>query len=191
MPAPAVEQQARRTPDRVAVVYGQQALTYGELDRRANRLANHLAGLGVGPDVLVGLLVERSLDMVVSLLGILKAGGGYVPLDPTFPPDRLAYMVENSKIGALITHRNLDQTLRILPSTVVRLDLDGDEIERHHADASKAAGLHRHHLAYVLYTSGSTGMPKGVAIPGSRGIVNFLLSMQREPGFGARTRCWR
>ncbi len=122
--------------------------------------------------------------MVVSLLGILKAGGGYVPLDPTFPPDRLAYMVENSKVGALITHRNLDQTLPTLPSTVVRLDLDGDEIAKHPTEVSKAADLHRHHLAYVLYTSGSTGMPKGVAIAHSA-IVDFLLSMQREPGFGA------
>ena len=118
-----IEDQAGRTPDHIALVFEQQTLTYRELIRRADRLAHHLRGLGVGPDVLVGLFVERSLEMVVALLGILKAGGAYVPLDPSFPPDRLAYMVEDSRMPVLVTHRDLDQTLPVRPSSVVHLRL--------------------------------------------------------------------
>jgi amino acid adenylation domain-containing protein len=176
------EHQAALTPDRVAVVFERQSLTYGELDRRANQLAHHLLRLGVGPDVLVGLLVERSLEMVVALLGILKAGGAYLPLDPSFPPDRLANMVDDSKIGVLITHRELELGLRARPASIVQLDSMRDQIATHGTDTPGSEGLRPDHLAYVLYTSGSTGKPKGVAIPHSA-IVNFLLSMQREPGF--------
>ncbi len=179
-----IEAQASRTPDRVAVVFGNRQLTYGDLNHRADRLALELKGLGVGPDVRVGLLVERSPEMVVALVGILKAGGAYVPLDPAFPPDRLAYMVEDSGMGVLVTHRDLDAALRVRPNVIVRLDAPADEMARSRGDRAVGSGSSPEQLAYVLYTSGSTGKPKGVEIPHAA-IVNFLLSMQREPGFTA------
>jgi len=179
-----IEAQASRTPDRVAVVFEDQQLTYGDLNARADRLAHQLTKLNVGPDVRVGLLVERSPEMVVALLGILKAGGAYVPLDPAFPPDRLVHMVEDSGMGVLVTHRDLDGALSVRPPVIVRLDSDTGEMARRRSDQPNASGPSPEQLAYVLYTSGSTGKPKGVAIPHSA-IVNFLLSMQREPGFTA------
>jgi amino acid adenylation domain-containing protein/FkbM family methyltransferase len=178
------ERQAAQTPDRVALVFEERSLTYGELEHRANQLARHLTAVGVGPDVLVGLYVERSLDMVVGLLGILKAGGAYVPLAPSFPPDRLAYMMADSGMRVLVTHRGLDKTLRGLPATVIHLERVRDALAKHGAEAPAPSLSNPEHLAYVLYTSGSTGMPKGVAIPHSA-IVNFLLSVQREPGLTA------
>lgn len=178
-----VEQQAKRSPDRIAVSFENRSLTYAELDRRGNQLANRLVEIGVAPGVVVGLCIERSLDMVVALLGILKAGGAYVPLDPSFPPDRLAHMVSDSKMGVLVTHRDLDRNLRTCPSSVVRLDHDANELSKRSADApSTRPG--RNDPAYVLYTSGSTGVPKGVTVP-HFAIVNFLLSMQREPGLSS------
>lgn len=179
-----IEEQAARTPDQVAVVFDQQKLTYGELNRRANQLAHYLTGLGVGPDVLVGLHVERSLEMVVGILGILKAGGAYVPLDPSFPQDRLSYMVEDSKMNVLLSHHGLEEKLLARPSAVVRLDSDWEKIAKESGDSANLPSPSPQNLAYVLYTSGSTGKPKGVEIPHSA-IVNFLHSMQREPGFTA------
>ena len=117
-------EQAGRTPERVAAVFGEESLSYAELDRRSSQLAQHLRSLGAGPDVLVGLLVERSLEMLVGLLGILKAGSAYVPLDPAFPPNRLAYMVEDSRMSILVTHRGLEETLAARPPVVVRMDAD-------------------------------------------------------------------
>lgn len=174
-----IERQAQQRSNQVAVVWGEERLTYGGLDRRAARLADELRGQGVGPNVLVGVLVERSLDMVVALLGILKAGGAYVPLDPAFPTERLAAIVEDSGMSVLVTHRGLDQALATRPPRIVRLDGEG----RAAATAANAPPT-PHDLAYVLYTSGSTGKPKGVEIPHSA-VVNFLLSMQRAPGFTA------
>src|SRR5690348_2606715 len=179
-----IEAQASRTPDRVAVVFENRQLTYGDLNHRADQLALELKGLGVGPDVRVGLLVERSPEMVVALLGILKAGGAYLPLDPAFPPDRLAYMVEDSGMSVLVTHRDLDAALSVRPPVVVRLDSLAGEMPRPCGDHAGGSGSRPEQLAYVLYTSGSTGKPKGVEIPHAA-IVNFLLSMQREPGFTA------
>jgi len=179
-----IEEQAGRTPDQVAVVFEQQTLTYGELDHRANRLAHHLRGLGVGPDVPVGLFVERSLEMLVGLLGILKAGGAYVPLDPSFPQNRLAYMVEDSRMNVLLTHHGLEEKLLVRPPVVVRLDSNWSEFAKQSTLSAELPSMSRKNLAYVLYTSGSTGKPKGVGIPHSA-IVNFLLSMQRTPGFSA------
>ena len=179
-----IERQAGRTPEEVAAVCGQERLTYGELERRAGRLADELRARGVGPDVLVGLLVERSLDMMVALLGILKAGGAYVPLDPAFPTERLAGIVEDSGMSVLVTHRGLDQALSIRPPCVVRLDDDGLAGATPGMDHPAASRPESHSLAYVLYTSGSTGKPKGVEIPHSA-VVNFLQSMQRTPGFTA------
>jgi amino acid adenylation domain-containing protein len=178
------ERQAQRVPHARAVKFDKQFLTYGELDRRSTQLAHHLKKLGVGPDVLVGLYVERSLEMLIGLMGILKAGGAYVPLDPSFPQDRLAYMVQDSAMQVLITHRNLEQGMSVLPKSVIRLDSDWKEIAAQSATAAHLPGLDPDSLAYVLYTSGSTGRPKGVEISHSA-VVNFLLSMQLEPGFSA------
>ena len=175
-----IELQAERTPDRVAVEFAHHCLTYGELNRRADQIAEHLRSLEVGPDVCVGLLVERSAQMVVALLGILKAGGAYVPLDPSFPPDRLAYMVEDSGMRVLVTHGELDRSLPVRPPRIFRLD---SHIVRHRGDQPAPVSAPEH-IAYVIYTSGSTGKPKGVAISHSA-VVNFLLSMQRAPGFTA------
>jgi amino acid adenylation domain-containing protein len=177
-----IERQAVRTPTHVAQVFDGREMTYGELDQRANRLANHLRTFGIGPDQLVGVLVERSLDMLVTVLGILKAGGAYVPLDPSFPADRLGYMVEDSKMKVLVTHRGFEQTLSVRPSTIIRLDSDWEEIATAEAPAAATPDPSPTNLAYVLYTSGSTGKPKGVTVPHSA-IVNFVLSMQNEPGF--------
>jgi amino acid adenylation domain-containing protein len=179
-----IEQQAERSPEQPALVFGNQCLSYGELNRRADQLAGYLRRLGVGPDVLVGLSFERSLDMVIGTLGVLKAGGAYVPLDPSFPPNRLGYMVQDSQMQVLLTHRGIEQTLPVRPPVVVRLDTDWDAIAGQSATDVDLPGISPQNLAYVLYTSGSTGKPKGVGIPHSA-IVNFLLSMQQQPGFRA------
>ena len=181
------EEQVERTPGAVALEYEVNQLSYAELDRRSNQLAHHLQSLGVGPEVLVGLCVERSLEMVVGLMGILKAGGAYVPLDPSFPQGRLAYMIADSGMHVLVTHRQLDQSLPVRPASIVHLDADWETIARQDTTTSKLPETRPENLAYVLYTSGSTGKPKGVAIPHSA-VVNFLRSMQREPGFGSEDR---
>ena len=177
--------QAARTPDAIAVEFEASSLTYRELDRRSDLLSRYLRTLGVGPDVVVGVYLERSLDMVVGLLGILKAGFAYLPLDPAFPSDRLAYMVSDAKAPILLTQATLVASLPLHHARVVVLDTGWDQIC---ACASADAGGPPEHpagpssLAYMIYTSGSTGKPKGVQIP-HRAIVNFLTSMSREPGF--------
>jgi amino acid adenylation domain-containing protein len=176
--------QAQRTPEAVAAEFEGTQLRYRELNERANQLARHLKGLGVGPDFPVGLFHERSLNMMVALLGILKAGGAYVPLDPSFPEERLSYMVENSGMHVLITQSSLDGLLPARPKSVVRLDADWKEIAKMDAGRLTVPSATPSNLAYVLYTSGSTGEPKGVEIEHSS-IVNLLLSLQREPGFTA------
>lgn len=175
---------ARRTPDKVATECDGASLSYQQLNARANQLAHHLQKLGVGPDVLVGVFMERSIEMLVALLGILKAGGAYVPLDPSFPKERLAYMVEDSRMSLLVTHRQGDQKLPARPEVVLRLDSDWEEIAKHSDASPSVPNADPKNLAYVLYTSGSTGKPKGVEIPHSA-LLNFALSMQREPGFSA------
>src|SRR5581483_2692535 len=122
------EEQAARTPEAVAVVYEGAALNYRQLNARANRLAHHLRGLGVGPDVIVGLCVERSLEMVVGLLGILKAGGAYLPLDPQYPAERLAFMLKDAAAPVLVTQSGLTSILPDYPGITVRLDSDWDNI---------------------------------------------------------------
>jgi amino acid adenylation domain-containing protein len=179
-----LEAQAQRTPEAVAVECKGSRLSYRELNERADQLARYLKRLGVGPDVLVGLFHERSVDMMVALFGILKAGGAYVPLDPSFPEDRLSYMVENSGMRVLITHSALDGRLSQRPESVVRLDSDWKEISKLSKDRLTGPKANPNNLAYVLYTSGSTGKPKGVEIEHSA-IVNLLVSMQRAPGFTA------
>jgi amino acid adenylation domain-containing protein len=168
--------QAARTPDAVALVYEDGALTYGELDRRANQLGHHLQKLGVGPETIVGLCVERSLEMVVGLLGILKAGGAYLPLDPSYPQERLGYMVSDARAPVLVTQAHLLDQLPVHAASVVRLDADWGEIERCPATAPPNMTL-PDNLAYVIYTSGSTGKPKAAANTHG-GLLNRLLWMQ-------------
>nr|WP_054062861.1 non-ribosomal peptide synthetase [Pseudomonas fuscovaginae] len=159
-----IEAQAKRTPEAVALVFGEQQLSYRELEGQANRLARKLRDMGVGPEVAVGIAVDRGLDMVVGLLAILKAGGAYVPLDPEFPEDRLAYMMQDSDIRLLLSHSPLLARLPLpagLP--VLCLDQAGDWLQGYD-EQPLASPAQLHNLAYVIYTSGSTGKPKGVAI---------------------------
>ena len=158
------EAQVERTPDATAVVFEDEQLTYRELNRRSNQLAHHLQGLGVGPEVLVGICVERSLEMVVGILGILKAGGAYVPLDPTYPKERLAFMLDDTQAPVLLTQRRLAVRLPAHEAQLTYLDTDWEEIAKR-SDQNPTSGVSADNLAYVIYTSGSTGMPKGVAMP--------------------------
>ena len=171
------EAQVARSPDHAAVVYEGASLSYAELNARANRLARHLRRLGVGPDVLVGLCTERSIEMIVGLYAIVKAGGAYVPLDPTYPADRLATIVEDAAPAAILTQQHLRHAAPSVPGVPV-LCLDGDTGMWAGEDAGNPVNATQPgHLAYVIYTSGSTGKPKGVGID-HRGIVNRLQWMQ-------------
>jgi natural product biosynthesis luciferase-like monooxygenase protein len=175
-----ISEQAARTPDAVAVVCEDQSLSYAELDRRSNQLARRLAQLGVGPDVLVGLCAERSVELMVGLLAIHKAGGAYVPLDPTYPPDRIAYMIEDAKAPVLLTQERLRDELPPHRASLVCLDSDWPSIAAESAEPFDG-GAQPHHLAYVIYTSGSTGRPKGVMVE-HRNVVNFFAGMDRHLG---------
>ncbi len=166
------EEQVVRSPDAVAVVFEETSLTYRELNARANQLAYHLLSLGVRPEVLVGICVERSLEMVVGLLGILKAGGAYVPLDPGYPPERLAFMFQDSGASILLTQDRLAGIWRNMSSRVICLDTEWTEIARAPVKHSMVEVSHEN-LAYVMYTSGSTGTPKGVMVL-HRGLANYL-----------------
>nr|ADL59762.1 non-ribosomal peptide synthase [Nostoc sp. 'Peltigera membranacea cyanobiont'] len=171
------EQQVRRTPNAVAVVFGNQQLTYQQLNTQANQLAHYLRSLGVGADVLVGLCVERSLSMVVGLLGILKAGGAYVPLDPEYPTERLSFMLEDAQVPVLLTQQQLLEKLPQHQAEVVCLDTDWQSISQSSQD-NPITTLQDSNLAYLIYTSGSTGKPKG-AMNTHLGICNRLLWMQQ------------
>ncbi|MBD2385063.1 non-ribosomal peptide synthetase [Cylindrospermum sp. FACHB-282] len=170
------EQQVMLTPDAVALVFGEDQLTYQQLNHRANQLAHHLQTIGVGPEVLVGLCVNRSLDMVVGLLGILKAGGAYVPLDPNYPEERLAYILEDSAVSVLLIQESLEENLPPSYALVVYLDADWDEIATQSCE-NPVSQVQPHNLAYVIYTSGSTGQPKGVLVS-HHGIGNLALAQQ-------------
>ncbi len=175
-----IEEQVARTPEHIALVCEDQALSYSELDRRANQLARRLASLGVGPDVLVGLCTERSIEMMVGLLAIQKAGGAYLPLDPSYPKDRIAYMVEDAKVPVLLTQERLRADLPPHRATVIALDADWDSIGKESAERFDG-GAEPKHLAYVIYTSGSTGKPKGVMVE-HRNAVNFFAGMDQHLG---------
>jgi len=157
------EEQVNRTPDAAAVVFEGEKLTYAELNRRANQLAHHLQALGVGPETLVGLCVERSFEMIIGILGILKAGGAYVPLDPAHPKERLAFMLEDAQVMALLTLERFLDTLPRQEGPVVCLDADWGAISQESA-GERDSRVTPDNLAYVIYTSGSTGRPKGVPI---------------------------
>jgi amino acid adenylation domain-containing protein len=177
------EEQVVRTPLAQALVFGQERLNYAELNQRANRLAHRLIEAGVGPDVLVGVAVERSVEMVVGLMAILKAGGAYVPLDPEYPRERLAYMLEDSGVKLLLTQAHWLQQLPI-PAGLDCLVL-GDSGFEGYSDANPGIALDGENLAYVIYTSGSTGQPKGAGNRHSA-LTNRLCWMQDAYGLDAR-----
>lgn len=177
------ERHVERTPQAVAIAAADATLTYAELNARANRLARHLRAVGVEAGSLVGLCLDRTTDMLVSLLGVLKAGAAYVPLDPAFPSRRLGHMLEDSHAAVVVTQNRLLGVLPTHAARVVNLDVDAASIATH--EASNLPLPHEpERRAYVLYTSGSTGLPKGVEVP-HRAVVNFLASMAREPGLAA------
>ncbi|MDU8422072.1 amino acid adenylation domain-containing protein, partial [Pseudomonas syringae] len=165
------EAQVERTPDDVAIVHGEQRLTYRELNEQANRLAHALRKQGVQPDSRVGICVERGVEMVVGLLAILKAGGGYVPLDPAYPAERIAYMLQDSVPAAVLAQSATEALLTDVSVPVINLDLNDWQDES--VQNPQVPGLTSAHLAYLIYTSGSTGLPKGVMIE-HRNTVNFL-----------------
>jgi amino acid adenylation domain-containing protein len=167
------EQRAAEQPDAVALTFQGREMTFGELNRRANQLARYLQALGVGPESRVGLSVDRSMEMVLGLIGIHKAGAGYVPLDPGYPADRLTYMFQDSQINALLTQDRLWPGLPPVPVAVVSLDGDWPAIARY-SDANPAGGAGPENLAYIIYTSGSSGLPKGVLVE-HRGLTNVVM----------------
>jgi amino acid adenylation domain-containing protein len=181
-----IERQVRATPHAVAVVCGDESLTYQEMDVRANRLAHRLRALGAGPGTLVALCLDRSVNLIAAPLAVWKAGCAYVPLDPEFPRERLAFMLRDSAAGIVVAESKL---LDRLPSSVphlVCLDRDQEAQEVESAQAPIPPGK-PDNLAYVIYTSGSTGQPKGVEIT-HRSLVNFLTSMRNEPGINQTDR---
>ncbi|CAG1772939.1 hypothetical protein BAC2_03281, partial [uncultured bacterium] len=166
------EAQVARTPDAVAVVYEDEHITYAELNRRANQLAHHLRKSGIGPNVLVGICIERSSEMIVGLLGVLKAGGAYVPLDPTYPPERLAFMLENARVPVVLTHSQVVGNLPEQRGDTLCLDTDWPVIARENAENPIGLATPAD-LNYVIYTSGSTGRPKGAGVY-RHSFVNLL-----------------
>ncbi|MCA1991121.1 MAG: amino acid adenylation domain-containing protein, partial [Coleofasciculus sp. S288] len=179
------EAQVERTPDRVAVVFEDQQLTYQELNHRANQLAHHLRSLGVGPEVLVGICVERSLLMAIGVLGILKAGGAYVPLDPVYPKERLAFMLADTQAPVLLTQAQLVEKLPEHRARVICLDQDWENIACE-SQENPASGTNPDNLAYAIHTSGSTGKPKGIGLS-HRPLVNLLQWHYSSLCRGART----
>jgi len=177
------EQQAARTPQQVAVVFDKQEISYGQLNQRANQLANYLVSLGVEAESLVGLCLERSVEMIVGLLAILKAGGAYVPLDASYPAERLAYLMGDAGLSLLLTQASLQEQLPETAARRVVVEQEQEAIARQSGD-NLGRRAESQNLAYVIYTSGSTGKPKGVAIE-HRAVVNFLTTMQQEPGIQA------
>jgi amino acid adenylation domain-containing protein len=169
------EAQAERTPEAIAVIFEEQKMTYRELNERANQLASCLQKLGVGPEVLVGICVERSPEMLVGLLAILKAGGAYMPLDPSYPSERLNFMLEDTGISLLLTQKRLTNSLPTQNIRMICLDTDWAEIVQVSAAISEKTPvkLRGDNLAYVIYTSGSTGKPKGAMLT-HQGLANYL-----------------
>lgn len=177
------EEQAVQSPDSVAVESEGETLTYGELDRKANQLANYLLSVGIGRESLVGICVERSLDMMIGLLGIMKAGAAYVPIDPAYPPERVNGILEDSGVATVVTQGHLAFDLRERVSQVICIDIEWDKVAEC-GDEKPTTETGPESLAYVIYTSGSTGKPKGVQIE-HRAFANLLWSMRVEPGMAA------
>ncbi|MGC2277319.1 MAG: AMP-binding protein, partial [Candidatus Binatus sp.] len=176
-----LEAQALRTPEKTAVVCRDRSLTYAALHQRAHCLADRLCEAGVGPETIVAILMDRSLDTLVALLGVLKAGGAYLPLDPAFPAERIAFMLKDSEAGVILTQSNLKH--RVVDASAMIICLDefdfGDEASE--PAETVASGQSTSSLAYLMYTSGSTGTPKGVMVE-HRNVVNFFAAMDRVAG---------
>ncbi|MFI9262198.1 amino acid adenylation domain-containing protein [Streptomyces sioyaensis] len=177
-----VEVHAQERPDAVAVVFGAESLSYRQLNERANRLAHHLRGLGVGPEVLVGVCLERGLEMVIALLAVLKAGGAYVPLDPEYPVERLKLLLEDTAAPVVLTQEVLRNRLPVDDRELICLDADSETIAQE-AATDPVSDVGPDNLAYVIYTSGSTGTPKGVQIQ-HRSILNRFRGTDEDFGFG-------
>lgn len=180
------EEQVERTPDAVAVVCEGQDLTYRELNSRANKLAHYLQYLGVKPETFVGIYVERSLEMVVGLLGILKAGAAYVPLDPAYPQERVDYILSDSEANFMITSSPLVTFLPQQETQMICLDTDANVISQQNPENPNSE-VKSNNLSYIIYTSGSTGKPKGVQIC-HQSLVNFIKSMSNKPGLTTQDR---
>ncbi|MEA5602496.1 non-ribosomal peptide synthetase [Nostoc sp. UHCC 0252] len=174
------EVQVEKTPNAIAVIFENRQLTYRELNNRANQLAHYLQQLGVKPDVLAGICVERSIEMVVGLLAIMKAGGAYMPLDPAYPKERLAFTLADSQVSVLLAHTHLVNNLPSHSAQLVCIDTDSIAFADYSPENLVSSAI-AEDLAYVIYTSGSTGKPKGVQIP-HRAVVNFLSTMRQTPG---------
>ncbi|HEY0544285.1 MAG TPA: amino acid adenylation domain-containing protein [Pyrinomonadaceae bacterium] len=171
------ERQAERTPDAVALVFEGLALTYAELNRKANKLAHYLRRMGVAAETRVGILMERSVEMTLAVLGIMKAGGAYVPLDPAYPQERLSFMMDDAEVSIILMQERFSESLPESQAHLVCLDTEWEIIEREH-DANPVVSLNSDNMIYVIYTSGSTGRPKGVMVP-HRGVVNCLSWLQK------------
>jgi amino acid adenylation domain-containing protein/thioester reductase-like protein len=174
---------ARRNPGQIALIFGDEEVTYGELAARSGRLAGYLSRHGAGPGARVGVYLERSADLLVAMLAVLRTGAAYVPLDPVYPANRIAYMLGDADVALLITQASLEGSAASAAAVTVVLDRCADEIRAESPDQPDP-DISGDDLAYVIYTSGSTGLPKGVQVR-HRGLTNFLCSMAREPGFGA------
>ncbi|MGH9734941.1 MAG: non-ribosomal peptide synthetase [Candidatus Acidiferrales bacterium] len=177
-----IEAQAKKAPDKIAIDFGGRTITYDQLNKQANQLAHWLQSRRVGPEVLVAICLERSIDMIIGLVGVLKSGGAYVPLDPEFPPDRLRYMLEDSKPAVLLTQTSLAPLLDGLGLSIeaFHVDRDPDVLAAQPTDNARSSATPESR-AYVIYTSGSTGRPKGCELI-HHGLVNFIRSMKLAPG---------
>lgn len=171
------EQQVKLTPNRIAIEFNGQQLTYRELNERSNQLGHYLQGIGVGPDVLVGIALERSVEMVIGIYGILKAGGCYVPIDPTYPIDRINYYIEDSKLSNIISQSQYKEKFKQFQGKIIYLDKEWDDLISDKPKVNLTTKATLNNLAYVIYTSGSTGNPKGAMNP-HKGILNRLFWMQ-------------
>jgi hypothetical protein len=181
-----IEKQVEQTPEATAVICNDERVSYNELNRRANRLAHFLHSRGVGPETLVGIYLERSVDMLVAQLGVLKAGAAYVPLDRHYPPERIRFMLADANPAFLITSEDLSVGLPPSQHALIELESDRKSIAQC-SDDNPGMFLSPDHLAYVIYTSGSTGLPKGVMVP-HRGVVNYLLHMISAHSLGPADR---
>ena len=178
-----ISRQAHQTPQKVAVQFGDHQVTYGQLEEQSNQIARYLQAQGIGAGDLIGICVERSENMLIYLVGIMKSGAGYVPLDPAYPSDRLQYMIDHSKMKLIVTQT--DTLERVQEFKKPTIDLQAVNKEIYSLDSGQVTSHAKPtDTCYVIYTSGSTGKPKGVVVPHGP-VVNFLYSMQQTPGFGA------
>ena len=176
------ERQVANTPDKTALEFEGQGLSYAQLNARANAIARRLSSLGIGAGALVGLCLHRSADMVAALLGILKVGAAYVPIDPDYPTDRIGFMLRDSGVSLIVSRSWESGRVADCGASVFRLEeVDSSTVSDH----ATAVPANPDDLAYVIYTSGSTGKPKGVQVH-HNAVVNFLASMAREPGLDER-----